>query len=72
MTIKQEQSKTTSYIRMSSLITIVPLVPSTIWRLVKKGTFPQPVKLTENCTAWKLEDVQAWLDAKADASRSAS
>ena len=62
----------TGYIRMASLTKIVPLVPSSIWRLVKKGTFPKPVKLSENCTAWKVEEVRAWLDAKADTARSAS
>jgi len=53
------------YIRMNDLTKIIPLVASSIWRMVKKGTFPKPVKLSENCTAWKVEEVRAWLDSKA-------
>lgn len=33
---------------------------STVWSLVKKGKFPQPIKLTNRCTRWKRSDVVAW------------
>lgn len=32
----------------------------TVWRWSRDGKFPQPVKLGENCTRWKLEDIEAW------------
>jgi len=32
----------------------------TVWRWTREGKFPQPVKLGENCTRWKLEDIEAW------------
>lgn len=34
-------------------------VPS-IWRWTRETDFPKPIKLTSNCTRWKLEDVEAW------------
>jgi len=38
----------------------LPLSINSIWRLAREGKFPQPVKLSANVTAWKLEDVEAW------------
>ena len=32
----------------------------TIWRWVREGKFPTPIKLGQNCTRWKLSDVAAW------------
>lgn len=53
------------YLRLAQLVPgIVPVSPATIWRWVKAGEFPAPIKLAERVTAWKLEEVLAWLDAR--------
>ncbi|WP_440026826.1 helix-turn-helix transcriptional regulator [Chromobacterium amazonense] len=52
----------TGYVRLSDLRPIIPLSDSSIWRRVKAGTFPAPVKLSERVTAWKAEDIRTWLD----------
>lgn len=44
---------------------LVPFSPSTLWRRVAAGTFPKPIKLSERVTAWKAEDIRAWLDQQA-------
>ena len=50
------------YIRQSQLIpAIVPFSSATLWRKVKAGTFPAPVKLSARVTAWRVEQVRAWL-----------
>lgn len=52
---------------------IAPLVPisaATLWRKVKAGEFPKPVKLYERVTAWRAEDVREWLDAQGTGARS--
>lgn len=33
---------------------------ATVWRWVREGKFPAPVKLGSNCTRWRLADVEAW------------
>jgi len=33
---------------------------ATIWRWVKEGRFPQPVKLSPGTTRWREEDLQAF------------
>ena len=56
----------TGYVRQSQLIPApVPFSSATLWRRVKAGTFPKPVKLSERVTAWRVEDVRQWLDTQA-------
>jgi hypothetical protein len=40
---------------------LVPWSSATLWRKVKAGDFPAPVKLSENVTAWRSSEVLAWL-----------
>jgi prophage regulatory protein len=50
------------YIRQADLIpTIIPISSATLWRWVKAETFPAPVKLGPRVTAWRWDDVQAWM-----------
>jgi prophage regulatory protein len=54
-----------AYIRQAQLIPApVPFSPATLWRKVKSGEFPQPVKRSKRITAWRVEDVRAWLAAR--------
>jgi prophage regulatory protein len=56
-----------NYIRLKQLATqpgkpgYLPFSESTIWRLVKGGGFPQPIKLGTSITAWKCAEVDQWL-----------
>ena len=43
---------------------VVPVSPATIWRWVKLGEFPAPVKLGAQTTAWPVEVVDEWLAAR--------
>lgn len=50
------------YVRQAQLIPdVVPFSGPTLWRKVKAGKFPAPVKLSEQVTAWRVKDVRAWL-----------
>ncbi|PAU81051.1 AlpA family transcriptional regulator [Halovibrio salipaludis] len=33
---------------------------ATVWRWVRNGAFPSPIKITAGCTRWKLADLEAW------------
>jgi predicted DNA-binding transcriptional regulator AlpA len=41
---------------------VIPVSPSTWWDGVKKGRFPQPVKLGPKITAWRVEDIRALIE----------
>jgi predicted DNA-binding transcriptional regulator AlpA len=52
----------TGFIRLSQLLTFIPISSATIWRRVRDKTFPNPIKLGPRTTAWKAEDVRAWIE----------
>lgn len=37
---------------------------SSIYRDIRAGTFPQPVKIGPRSVAWKSGDVEAWLTSR--------
>jgi prophage regulatory protein len=54
----------TGYVRESQIIPhIVPVGHATLWRMVKDQRFPKPYKISSRITAWRAEDVRAWLQA---------
>ncbi|MES2048135.1 MAG: AlpA family phage regulatory protein [Pseudomonadota bacterium] len=55
----------TGYVRQAQLIpAIIPFSSATLWRKVKAGTFPAPVKLSSRVTAWPVESIHAWMQAR--------
>ena len=49
----------TGFLRLPQVLSVIPICKSSWWAGVKVGRFPQPVKLSPNCTAWKAEDIHA-------------
>lgn len=37
---------------------------TTIWRGVKEGTFPAPLKIGKRAVGWLESDLDAWIEAK--------
>lgn len=63
----------TGFLRQRDIVgTIVPTSSSTFWRWVNAGNFPKPIKLGQRVTAWRCEDVRAWLDQHGDESAKAT
>lgn len=48
------------FIRESELLKRIPVSHATLWRWVRDGRFPSPVKFSERITVWRLSDVAAW------------
>ena len=51
-------------IRMKKLPGIVGYQPWNIYRLIRDGTFPAPVKLGVRAVAWRESDLQKWIDER--------
>jgi len=68
----------TGYLRLPQIVgnpkakppipAIIPVSKSTWWAGVKTGRYPQPVKLSERCTAWRVEDIRALIEKVRDKS----
>ena len=53
------------YLRQAQLIPIIiPFSSATLWRKVKSGDFPQPVKLSDRVTGWRVEDIRQWMESR--------
>lgn len=49
----------------ASSVAPLPFSAPTLWRKVKAGTFPKPIKLSARVTAWQVGQVRAWMAAQA-------
>lgn len=53
--------KAPKLVRLSSIIGengVLPISASQWWLGIKKGYYPQPIKLGPNISAWKLDDIE--------------
>ena len=42
---------------------ILPVSPATIWRWVRDGKFPKPIKLGASVTGWSTNEIDAFVEA---------
>jgi predicted DNA-binding transcriptional regulator AlpA len=43
--------------------------PALLWRMVARGSFPAPVKLSDHVTAWPADKVHEWIAAHSGSQR---
>lgn len=63
------QSVTPALLRISSVCMLVGLSRAQIYRLVRSGEFPPPVRLGTKSVAWPTERLNAWIAEKINASQ---
>ncbi|ABM61932.1 helix-turn-helix transcriptional regulator [Halorhodospira halophila] len=51
-------------LRINSVIKRVGLGRSTIYKKVKEGGFPKPIKLGERAIAWRESDIEEWISRR--------
>ncbi len=49
------------YVRLPELLRMLPMSASTVWRKVRCGTLPKPVRLSARVTAWNRASIIEWL-----------
>lgn len=47
-----------------SLLRLIPLSPTTIWRMERRGKFPRRIAISEKRVAWRRREIEAWLAAR--------
>ncbi|MBA2352292.1 MAG: AlpA family phage regulatory protein [Burkholderiales bacterium] len=65
----------TGYLRLSQIIgdkkanppvpPVIPVGKSTWWEGVRTGRFPRSIKLGKRTTAWRVEDIRAFIERAA-------
>jgi prophage regulatory protein len=51
----------TNLLRQPKVLERVPWSPTTLWRKVRAGDFPPPIRLGKNSIAWRESDVEKWI-----------
>ncbi len=65
----KEHTVTPSFLRIKQIIgddkaepriaAIIPISKSAWWKGVKAGSYPAPIKLSENVTVWRSDEIQS-------------
>jgi prophage regulatory protein len=42
-------------------LNLLPFSRATMWRRIAEGTFPAPIKVSDNVSAWRWGDLRRWL-----------
>lgn len=54
-------------LRLATVVAVTGLSPATIYRKVRAGEFPAPVRRGTRCSRWPAGKVRQWLTAKVPA-----
>lgn len=50
------------FLRLPQVLALIPISKSSWWAGIKSGRYPKPVKLSERCTVWRVEDIRALIE----------
>lgn len=53
----------TGFVRLPEILKIYPISKTTWWAGIKSGRFPAGVKLSEKCTAWRVEEIRKLIES---------
>lgn len=46
------------FVRLPTILKLIPIGKSSWWRGVQEGIYPKPVKINKRTTAWRVEDIR--------------
>jgi len=58
-------------LRMKDLTEMTGLGPDHIYKMIRKGTFPKQIKLSERSSRWIKSEVNTWIEETIKLSRKA-
>ena len=54
-------------IRIKEVLKLVPICRSTIYKQIDEGKFPRPIKLGTRARAWRIKDIEEWIETRESA-----
>ena len=63
-----ESFRSSRWLRLPVVAARVGLSATTIWRQRRRGQFPDPVRISPGCVAWREADVESWIASRSEAS----
>jgi prophage regulatory protein len=49
------------FLRLQAVLTRTGLSRTTLYRMIRNGTFPENVQLSTRCVGWRESAVEAWM-----------
>lgn len=62
--IQFDNLPSSALLREREILPVIPFSSPTLWRRVKAGTFPQPIRLEGRMTCWRWGEVRSWLETQ--------
>lgn len=62
--VNWESMPDSAFVRLPVMQGLYGVSAASIWRGVKRGSIPKPIKLSERCTCWNVGAIRAALAAK--------
>lgn len=50
------------FLRLPEVLKLIPVSKSAWWEGVARGIYPKPIKLSARITAWRVKDIQEFID----------
>lgn len=50
------------FLKLPAVVQMCAISRSEIYRRIKAGTFPRPLKIGKRAAAWRASDVSAWVE----------
>ena len=57
----------TQILKLNEVVQRTTLSSSTVYRLVKAGHFPKPIKLATHASGWLESEIDDWIESKQSA-----
>jgi predicted DNA-binding transcriptional regulator AlpA len=54
------------FLKSREVLNMIGVSRATLWRMVRTGEFPRPVRVTERNRGHLLESIEAWMRARAE------
>ena len=51
-------------VRQPQVLDVCGFGASTLWRSIRRGEFPRPLRLTQRAVGWRIRDIRAWLESR--------
>ncbi|WP_118185722.1 helix-turn-helix transcriptional regulator [Paraburkholderia phosphatilytica] len=56
----------TGMVRFSMIRPVITLSNVTVWRLIKDGRFPEPLRVSGVLRLWRVEEIREWMEIGPD------
>ena len=70
--MNQESRPMPQLLRLNEVLELTGLGRTTLYRLREDGDFPEGLKLSPKTVAWKLADIEEWINSRPSADKAAS